>query len=107
MINGIEPPKDAEGREIPLSIETMYFLNGEIARVRFFEYWPHECMWRAVVNGCYTHYATSDLLLSPPDSWEQLEDDMYSAVMSEYLEDPRADVRTLVSRAKALAKRES
>ena len=41
-----------------------------------------------------------------PSDWKKLEDDIYSAVMSEYLEDPRADVRTLVSRAKALAERE-
>lgn len=39
-----------------------------------------------------------------PDSWERIEDDAYSLVMSEYLDTPEEDVRDLVRRAKALAK---
>lgn len=39
-----------------------------------------------------------------PDSWEQLEEDAYHLVMSEYLETPEKDVSDIVRRAKALAK---
>lgn len=41
-----------------------------------------------------------------PDSWERIEEDAYSLVMSEYIETPEEDVRDIVRRAKALAKRE-
>lgn len=41
-----------------------------------------------------------------PDSWERIEDDAYRLVMSEYLDTPEEDVRDLVRRAKALAKKE-
>lgn len=115
MKSEIGLPRDAEGREIPLGTEAMYFLSGEIARVRSFEYWPHECTWRVVVKGCYTHYAASDLLLSPPDSWERLEHDATLAPR-DYLQargiEERKDGRIatmmadLVARAKALAERE-
>lgn len=39
-----------------------------------------------------------------PDSWERIEEDAYSLVMSEYIETPEEDVRDIVRRAKALAK---
>lgn len=72
---GVEPPRDAEGREIPLCTKTMYFLDGEKINIRTFEYWPREHMWRVTVGGSYTHYATSDLMLFPPDSWEKIEEE--------------------------------
>ena len=103
---GIEPPRDAEGREIPLNTKVLYHPDGERVQVASFNYWPQTDELRVVVFGFFGEYKTSDFFLSPPDSWKKLEDDIYSAVMSEYLEDPRADVRTLVSRAKALAERE-
>ena len=108
MIQGVEPPKDAEGREIPLSTKFMYHLDGERVQVASFNYWPSYKEWHVqwFGGGLTDNEETSEMLLSPPDSWKKLEDDIYSAVMSEYLEDPRADVRTLVSRAKALAERE-
>ena len=108
MIQGIEPPKDAEGREIPLSTEFLYNLDGEMVNVYSFNYWPEYKEWHVKwsIDILIDSDLASEMLLSPPDSWKKLEDDIYSAVMSEYLEDPRADVRTLVSRAKALAERE-
>ena len=104
----VELPKDAMGREIPLSTKFLYHLDGERVKVASFNYWPEYKEWH--VKWSSDRLIDSDLasefLLSQPDTWEKLEDDIYSAVMSEYLEDPRADVRTLVSRAKALAERE-
>lgn len=105
---GIKPPKDAMGREIPLDTKHMYCKDGERVEVTCFDYFPVYGEWhvRWRVGFIQEHESTSEMLLSTPDSWERLEDDIYSAVMSEYLEDPRADVRTLVARAKALAERE-
>lgn len=115
MIQNVELPKDAEGREIPLSTGTMYFLDGGIANVRTFEYWPYGHRWQVNVCGYDSHFLTSSLLLFPPDSWEQLEHDATLAPR-EYLQargiEQRKDGRIatmmldLVSRAKALAERE-
>ena len=114
-MTGVEMPRDAEGREIPLSTETMYFLDGEIARVRAIEYWPYFRNWQVAVGENYTHCGPSDLLLYPPDSWEQLEHDA-TLVPRDYLQargiekckDGRIAtmMADLVSRAKALAERE-
>ena len=115
MIQGIELLKDAQGREIPLSTETMYFLDGGIAKVGAFEYWPYWYRWQVKVFGYDKHVLASDLLLFPPDSWEQLEHDATLAPR-DYLQargiEERKDGRIatmmldLVSRAKALAERE-
>ncbi len=113
---GIEPPKDAEEHEIPLNTKVLYRLDGEIVPVRTIEYWPCEYVWRVTVGGGhYTHYATSDLMLCPPDSWEKLEHDATLAPR-DYLQarglEEHKDGRIatmmadLVSRAKALAERE-
>lgn len=103
----VELPRDAEGREIPLSTETMYSLDGEVVKVRNFEYWPSDCIWRMVVSVYSNHYEKPEcLLLFPPDSWEKLEHDIYHLVMGEYLDDPEGDVKDVISRAKALAERE-
>ena len=115
MINGVEPPKDAEGREIPLSTTFLYHLDGKKDEVAGFVYWPNEDRWVVIFYGSFTHYATSDLLLSPPDSWEKLEHDATLAPR-DYLQargiEEHKDGRIvtmmsdLVSRAKALAERE-
>lgn len=115
MIQGVELPKDAEGREIPFSTETMYFLDGGIAKVRAFEYWPYWYRWQVKVFGCDRHFLASDLLLSPPDSWEQLEHDatlaprdyLQARELEEHKDGRIATMMTdLVIRAKALAERE-
>ena len=115
MIQGIEPPKDAEGREIPLSTKHLYHLDGERVRVEAFVYFPHGRGWKVVVVGIFAHCSTSDFLLSPPDSWELLEHDATLAPR-DYLQargiEEHKDGRIatmmadLVARAKALAERE-
>lgn len=113
--HGVELPKDAEGREIPLSTETMYFLDGEIARVRTIEFWPYFHKWRVTIGEKYIHREPSDLLLFPPDSWEQLEHDttlaprdyLQARGLEEHKDGRIATMMTdLVIRAKALAERE-
>lgn len=54
----------------------------------------------------YCTVKPSRLTHERPDSWERIEDDAYHLVMSEYLDTPEEDVRDLVRRAKALAKKE-
>lgn len=75
----IELPKDAEGREIPFDTKVLYDRCGneyEVSRyccsVR--QSIP-ERVWEAVVLDTVTYY-TSRLYLTPPDSWEKLEEDL-------------------------------
>lgn len=77
---GIEPPKDAEGRVIPLNTEILYETDGQVFYVADFHYSPKESEWS--VRGGYTGakngwraYA-SRLLLAPPDSWDKLIEDL-------------------------------
>lgn len=77
----IELPKDAEGREIPLDTVVLFGGNGNIYNiVRWifttdFETWTEPNMWRAIAEN---HRALDPELmyLTPPDSWEKLEEDL-------------------------------
>ena len=114
---GVEPPKDAEGREIPLSTEFLYNLDGEKVKVDSFDYYPALNEWfvRWYNMGFPDNEVASEMLLSPPDSWELLEHDATLAPR-DYLQarglEEHKDGRIatmmgdLVSRAKALAERE-
>ena len=71
---GVELPKDAEGREIPLDTECLYTYKGEKQDVLVFTYDRKEDIWEIgtdtrIVNSIY-------LYLTPPDSWEKLEEDL-------------------------------
>lgn len=73
----IELPKDAEGREIPLDTECLYTYKGEKQDVLSFTYYRREDIWEIetdmrTVNSIY-------LYLTPPDSWEKLEEDLNRA----------------------------
>lgn len=115
MIQGVEPPKDAEGREIPLSTKKLYHLDGTKSEVACFSYWQNGHKWTVILCDLFGNHATSDFLLYPPDSWEQLEHDA-TLNPRNYLQargiEERKDGRIatmmldLVSRAKALAERE-
>lgn len=70
----IQLPKDAEGREIPLDTECLYTYKGEKQDVLSFTYDRKEDIWEIetdtrIVNSIY-------LYLTPPDSWEKLEEDL-------------------------------
>ena len=114
---GIELPRDAEGREIPLSTKELYHLDGEKVEVYSFNYWPVYKEWYVKWSSdrLIDSYLASELLLSTPDTWEKLERDATLAPR-DYLQargiEERKDGRIatmmgdLVSRAKALAERE-
>lgn len=71
----VKPPKDAEGREIPLSTKELYHLDGTKSEVACFSYWKNGHKWTVILCDLFGNHATSDFLLYPPDSWEQLEHD--------------------------------
>ena len=75
----IELPKDAEGREIPLDTTTLYTVDGTQCDVSHFTYYPKckitEQSWHIVFTSGSIKRA-SRVYLTPPDSWEKLEDDL-------------------------------
>lgn len=117
MIQGVKLPRDAEGREIPLSTKELYHLDGNKVDVMAYSYWPFFKEWHVKwsSDGIIDSDLASEFLLSPPDSWEKLEHDATLAPR-DYLQargiEERKDGRIatmmadLVSRAKALAGRE-
>lgn len=76
----IELPKDSEGREIPLDTKRLYDSDGVPVSIRAFRYNPNECFWRVErLDGLGTP-STTELRLTPPDSWENLEDDLNKCI---------------------------
>ena len=81
----VELPKDAEGSEIPLDTVVLFSRSGEAHNiVRWvyttdFETWTESNMWRAIAEN---HRALDPELmyLTPPDSWEKLEEDLSKIV---------------------------
>lgn len=70
----VELPKDANGCEIPLDTECLYTYKGEKQDVLGFTYCRKEEKWEIetdlrIVNSIY-------LYITPPDSWEKLEEDL-------------------------------
>lgn len=79
----IELPKDAEGREIPLDTKVLYDSDG-------IEFFTDKSMYMRVTDEWWffghfgslisTHrVAATRLHLTPPDSWEKLEEDLLRA----------------------------
>lgn len=113
----VEPPRDAEGREIPLNTKVLYYPEGKRLEVEGFYYWQKYKDWFVCSRneGIVSTIAASSVLFFNPDSWEQLEHDATLAPR-DYLQargiEEHKDGRIatmmldLVSRAKALAERE-
>lgn len=82
---GVELPKDANGKVIPLDTEIIYTTNGQVFRVCQFRYSVRVNRW--VAYGHYEHGrkswidSTSCFLLTPPDSFVKIAED---ALMDEY-----------------------
>lgn len=76
---GVELPKDANGKVIPLDTEVLYDKYENVFHVADFRYSPKEREWLA--SGGFTgpkdswRLDTNRLLLAPTDSWEKLEED--------------------------------
>lgn len=73
----VELPKDAEGREIPLYTEVLYDKEGKRREVDWYTYYPDKDRWDVVFEDSCVRFSPSNLSLTPPDSWEKLEDDLY------------------------------
>ena len=79
----IELPKDADGREIPLDTSEMFIADGTMVHVVKFEYIYYTCdasgLWFVYFNRTSGEHMTlqpCDVYLTPPDSWEKLENDL-------------------------------
>lgn len=90
----VELPKDAEGREIPLDTEILYDENGNEYEVYYYKYSVRRTIprrkWQVVIMDYIVH-DVSDLYLTPPDSWEKLDEDLHAVEVcgdSPELEDP-------------------
>lgn len=79
----VELPKDAEGREIPLDTDALYDKNGERLAIYAWEYMPKlkHSKWRvlSLFDESGVKYYPDDYYLTPPDSWENLLDDLDNA----------------------------
>lgn len=74
----IELPKDAEGREIPLDVEFLYSANGESVKPYSFTFRRYDgfCWEMHLVGAPDLVYDPKSFYLTPPDSWEKLEEDL-------------------------------
>lgn len=87
----LELPKDAEGREIPLDTVVLFNARGDafnIARWIYttdFETWAESNKWRAIVESSRS-FDPELMYLTPPDSWEKLEEDLSEAGDARYYE---------------------
>lgn len=78
----VELPKDAEGREIPLDTTAMYGADGKVVNISRWVYCTalgflddFRRGWYAMGSGDRL-VSTVSLYLTPPDSWEKLEEDL-------------------------------
>lgn len=80
----IQPPKDAEGRDIPRNTEAMYDINGKKVHITSFTYkcdvhslWSQWKVFSPDIKGEKEGMLPADsLYLIQPDSWEKLEEDI-------------------------------
>ena len=79
MSNQITLPRDAAGREIPLDTTVLYDGDGNVKEVQAFDYSPVESMWRVLLLDDFILFFTSDMYLTPTDSWEKLLEDLDNA----------------------------
>lgn len=76
----VELPKDAEGREIPLDTTAMYGADGKVVNISRWVYCTALGFLDDFLRGWYAMgsgdrlVSTVSLHLTPPDSWEKLEE---------------------------------
>lgn len=76
---GIELPKDAEGREIPLDVDALYDKSGN--RVEVFRWYyvrgkDNNWTFTRAFEFVTALLHPQDYFLTPPDTWEKLEEDL-------------------------------
>lgn len=74
----VELPKDATGREIPLTTTLLYEKYGEKVTVYDYKYDPRLNEWS--VDAIQGTRIVSSLYLTPLDNWEKLEGDLKRVV---------------------------
>jgi hypothetical protein len=75
----VELPKDAEGREIPLDVDALYKENGkrvEVYRWNFVRGNRYKWTFGLLFDYPNCPLYPQDYYLTPPDSWEKLEEDL-------------------------------
>ena len=83
---GVPAPVDADGEVVPLDTEVLYREDGGKCKVAYWAYYPNEKdSWTAVsdVMGTKRACIPKTLHLTPPDSWEKLEEDVERMVPDE------------------------
>lgn len=83
MATQITLPKDAEGREIPLDTSELFISDGTMVHAVRFEYTYYTCdargTWFVYITSTPGEHMTlqaCDVYLTPPDSWEKLEENL-------------------------------
>jgi hypothetical protein len=73
----IELPKDAEGREISLNTDVLFDKDGKEVEVSRWQYYPRvgPGYWN-LKSDRNKFYRQDEVYLTPPDSWEKLEEDL-------------------------------
>ena len=72
----VELPKDAKGREIPLDTVVLYDKDGKRREVDWYTFYPDKDRWDVVLADSSAHFSPNNLSITPPDSWEKLEEDL-------------------------------
>ena len=72
----VELPKDAKGREIPLDTVVLYDKDGKRREVDWYTFYPDKDRWDVVLEDSSAHFSPNNLSITPPDSWEKLENDL-------------------------------
>ena len=72
----VELPKDAEGREIPLDTVVLYDKEGKRREVDCYTFYTDKDRWDVVLADSSAHFSPNNLSITPPDSWEKLEEDL-------------------------------
>ena len=72
----VELPKDAKGREIPLDTVVLYDKDGKRREVDWYTFYPDKDRWDVVLADSRAHFSPNNLSITPPDSWEKLEEDL-------------------------------
>lgn len=84
----IELPKDAEGREIPLDVDALYSKDGIRTLVFAWKYFqPRKRKWTVqfLFDDSDCIYFPEDYYLTPPDTWEKLEEDLDRGIQADSL----------------------
>lgn len=86
----VELPKDAKGREITLDVDALYDKSGERLAIYAWEYMPqlNHSRWRVrfLFDDSDCKYYPDEYYLAPPDSWEELLEDLGEAGDARYYE---------------------